>query len=627
MMPRSVFGRLWWAISVLGALTVGSQAGADGQGLPKAKGQEAYEQNCATCHDNPAGSRTPDVKTLMSLAPEAIYSQVTAGAMVAQAQKLTDQEKRAVAEYLGGRPLDLNSSGSASTMPNRCAKSAPLADPANTPAWNGWSAGPGNTRFASQATAALTPAQVPRLQLKWAFGFPGGGGTSYGQATVVSGRIFIGGDNGYVYSLDASTGCVYWSFQAKAGVRTAPVIAPVTSHGSARYAVYIGDMRANVYALDADSGKQLWTARAEDHLTARIGGAPSLHAGTLYVPVSSSEEAAAALGTYECCKFRGSVVAYDAETGKRLWKTYTIPEEPKPTRRNDNGTQLFGPAGGAVWNSPTIDPKRGVLYVGTGDAYTYPAPRTTDAVEAIDLKSGRVVWSFQTLEQDTWILGCPSPTQDRKCPTKTGPDHDVGASPILTSRPDGHPVLIVTPKSGTVFALDPDQRGKLIWKVALTDKTAATNGMIALGGTTDDRNLYVGLEDGTFVALALADGTRIWSARLQSLDDLGQPNALGEPRSKAGLRFGQSAAATGIPGVVFTGGWDGIFRALSTTDGKVLWQFNTARSFNAVNGGSATGGSMGGPGATVVNGMVYVTSGYVMFGSAMPGNALLAFGP
>jgi polyvinyl alcohol dehydrogenase (cytochrome) len=627
MTLRPAMARLLWAISALGALSSNSQAGAESEGLPKAKGQAAYEQTCATCHDNPSGSRTPEVKALMSLTPEAIYTQLTAGTMVAQAQKLTDPEKRSVAEYLGGRPLDLNSSGSARTMPNRCAANPPLPDPAGAPAWNGWSASSGNTRFADRETAALTPAQVPRLELKWAFGFPGGGGTAYGQPTVVSGQIFIGADNGYVYSLDASTGCVYWSFQAKAGVRTAPVIGAVKTHGAAKYAVYVGDMRANVYALDADSGNQLWTARAEDHLTARIGGAPALHGNVLYVPVSSSEEAAAAMSTYECCKFRGSVVAYDAESGHRLWKSYTITEEPKPTRRNNNGTQLYGPAGGAVWNSPTIDPKRGLLYIGTGDAYTYPAPPTTDAVEAMDLKTGKIVWSFQTLADDTWILGCPSPSQDRKCPGKTGPDHDVGASPILTSLPNGHSVIIVTPKSGTVFALDPDQRGKLIWKVPLTDKTAATNGMIALGGTTDGKNLYVGLEDGTFVALALADGRKLWTARLQSLDDLGPPNALGEPRSKAGFRFGQSAAATGIPGVVFTGGWDGILRALSAVDGKVLWQFNTARSFKAVNGVTATGGSMGGPGATVVNGRVFVTSGYVMFGGAMPGNALLAFGP
>ncbi len=616
-----------WAVSALFGLglCLADHAQAAAEGLPKARGESAYEQACATCHANPAGTRTPDLKTLMSLTPEAVYMQLTAGTMVAQAQKLTAEDKRAVSEFLGGRPLDLNRSGSAQTMPNRCTGDPPLADPAAAPSWNGWSAEPGNTRFAARKTSGLTPADVPHLRLKWSFGFPGGGGTAYGQPTVAAGRIFIGGDNGYVYSLDASSGCVYWSFQAKAGVRTAPVINSVKSHGSTRYAVFIGDMRANVYALDAETGEQLWTARADDHLTSRIGGAPAIHQGVIYVPVSSSEEAAAAMSTYECCTFRGSVVALDAESGRQIWKSYTIPGEIKPTRKKANGTQLYGPAGGAVWNSATIDPQRGVLYIGTGDAYTDPAAPTTDAVEAMDLKTGNIRWSFQTLAGDAWILGCPSPTQDEKCPKKTGPDHDVGASPILTKLTNGRTVLVVTPKSGTVFALDPDHQGALIWKLSLTDRIAATNGLIALGGTVDSRNLYLGLEDGTFTAIDLATGRTLWTARLQSLDELGPPNSMGEPRTKAGLRFGQSAAATGIPGVVFTGGWDGIFRGLSTRDGKVLWQFNTAQSFNTANGVTARGGSMGGPGATVVNGMVYVTSGYVMFGGAMPGNVLLAF--
>jgi polyvinyl alcohol dehydrogenase (cytochrome) len=188
-------------------------------------------------------------------------------------------------------------------------------------------------------------------------------------------------------------------------------------------------------------------------------------------------------------------------------------------------------------------------------------------------------------------------------------------------------MVLVTPKSGTVFALDPDHHGSLIWKLPLTEKTAATNGLIALGGAAESHALYLGLEDGTFVAIDLAKGTKLWTKRLQPLDELGPANALGEPRTKAGLRYGQSAAATGIPGVVFTGDWDGMFRALSTLDGTVLWQFNTAQDFKTVNAVAARGGSMGGPGATVVNGMVYLSSGYVMFGGALPGNVLLAFGP
>lgn len=616
------------AVCATALLGLGQPVYAEGpEGLPRAPGEAVYAQSCAVCHANPSGPRVPDLKTLMSLTPETVYKQLTVGVMVVPAQKLTDEQKRAVAEFLGGRPLDLSSSGSAQTMPNRCTGKSPMGDPAAAAAWNGWSAEAGNTRFAALKTSGLTPEQVPHLKLKWAFGFPAAGGTAYGQPTVVAGRIFTGNDNGYVYSLDASSGCVYWSFQAKAGVRTAPVIGPVTSSGATKYAVYVGDMRANVYALDAQTGKQLWIARADDHITAHVSGAPVLHAGILYVPISSGEEVVAPLATYGCCTFRGSVVAFDAEAGRQIWKSYTIPGELKPTKKNANGVQLWGPAGGAVWNSPTIDPQRGVLYIGTGDAYTEPAAPTTDAVEALDLKTGKIRWSYQTLADDAWVLGCPSPTPNENCPQKPGPDHDVGASPILVKRADGRSILVVTPKSGTIFALDPDQQGAVIWKLRLTDKTAATNGLIALGGTVDARNLYLGLEDGTFIAVDLVKGTKVWTARLQSLDELGPPNALGEPRTKAGLRYGQSAAATGIPGVVFTGGWDGIFRALSAADGKLLWKFNTAQEFKTANSVAARGGSMGGPGATVVNGMVYVPSGYVMFGGALPGNVLLAFAP
>ncbi len=599
---------------------------ADSEGLPKAPGAAVFDESCATCHAKPSAPRVPDVKALMALTPEAIYTQMTTGVMVVQAQKLTEEQRRAVAEFLGGRPLDLNRSGSAETMPNRCPSNPPMSDPTASPAWNGWSAGVGNTRFAPLKTAGLTPEQVAHLKLKWAFGFPGGGGTAYGQPTVVAGRIFVDNDNAYLYSLDARTGCVYWSFHAQAGIRTAPVIGPVKGHGAVKYAVYVGDMRAHVYALDAQTGQQLWTVTADNHITARISGAPALYEGRLYVPISSSEEVAA-LPSYGCCTFRGSVVAYDSDTGRRLWKSYTIPEKLKPNGKNENGVQRWGPAGGAVWNSPTIDPQRGVLYIGTGDAYTEPAAPTSDAAEAMDLKTGKIVWSYQTLANDAWVIGCPASTPNANCPKKVGPDHDVGASPILVTRADGRPMVLVTPKSGTVFALDPDQHGSLIWKLPLTDKTAATNGLIALGGTADSHALYLGLEDGTFVAIDLVKGTKLWTQRLQSLDELGPPNALGEPRTKAGLRYGQSAAATSIPGVVFTGDWDGMFRALSTQDGTVLWKFNTVQDFKTINAVPARGGSMGGPGATVVNGMVYLSSGYVMFGGALPGNVLLAFAP
>jgi polyvinyl alcohol dehydrogenase (cytochrome) len=592
--------------------------------IPTSPGQTVFGQHCASCHENPAtADRAPDLKTLMKLAPETVYAAVTTGSMAVPAQKLTDEEKRAVAEYLGGRPLDLTESAGAEAMPNRCASNPPLDDPSASPSWNGWGGNSQNTRSETAQTAKLTADQVPHLKLKWAFGFPKGD-TAYGQPTVVAGRVFIGSDNGYVYSLNGVTGCVYWSFHAKSGVRTAPTVGPVSGQAATKYAIYFGDMRTNAYALDASTGKLLWTQALSDHYTSRITGAPALYEGRLYVPISATEEVFSAELTYPCCTFRGSVVALDANTGRQLWKTYAIPEEPKPIKKNSAGVQLWAPAGAAIWNSPTIDTVRHVLYVGTGDAYTEPAAKTSDAVLAIDLETGKILWTFQAVPNDAWMIGCvPKPTEN--CPTNLGTDFDFGSSPILLNLAGGKRILLATPKSGTVFALDPDRDGAVVWQTKLIDTIAPNNGEIAFGGATNSEKLYLALEDGTFVAVRLATGDVAWLTRLESLDNLGQPTPNGENRTKAGLRFGQSATVTEIPGVVFTGGWDGILRALSTTDGKIIWQFNMVQDFKTVNGIAAKGGSMGAPGVTVVDGIVYVPSGYANVGGGLPGNMLLAF--
>ncbi|MGA8013436.1 MAG: PQQ-binding-like beta-propeller repeat protein [Candidatus Acidiferrales bacterium] len=592
--------------------------------LPISPGQTLFDQHCASCHAGPNRvDRAPDLKTLMQFAPESVLAAMTTGTMALPAQKLTDDEKRFIAEYLGGRPLDSKHSGSADSMSNRCPTNPPLLDPSAGPSWNGWSAEPGNTRFSSTKNAGLTAADIPQLKLKWVFGFPNGD-TAFGQPTVAGGRIYVGSDIGYIYSLDAATGCVYWSFHAKSGVRTAPSVAAVKGAGATSYAVYFGDMRANAYAVDAATGDQLWTQNLSDHYTARITGAPSVYEGRVYVPISATEEAFSAAPSYPCCTFRGSVVALDAKTGQQIWRTYVIPEIPKPTRKNSAGVQLMGPAGAAVWNSPTIDPKAHALYVGTGDAFTEPAAKTSDAVVALDLTTGNILWSFQAVENDAWMVGCV-PVSSDNCPKDLGVDWDFGSSPVLVRTANGKRILLATPKSGTVFALDPDRKGGVIWRLNLSESPAPNNGEIAFGGSTDTKRAYLALENGNFVAVDLALGSRAWTTRLESLDNLGQPTINGENRTKAGLRFGQSAAVTGIPGAVFTGGWDGILRALSTDDGKILWQFDTAREFTTVNGVAAKGGSMGGPGPVVANGMLYVGSGYANVGGGMPGNVLLAF--
>ncbi len=624
-MKRPVFFGQWCLVCAF-VLVCGHSAAAQqlANPLPTSPGQTIFGQNCASCHMNPnTANRAPDLMSLLKLTPENVYAALTTGSMVVPAQPLTDEQRRQVAEYLGGRPLDLTDTGSAEKMANRCATHPDFTDRSDGGSWNGWGADRGNTRFRNQQAAGLSAEQVPQLKLKWAFGFPKGD-TAYGQPSVVGGRVFVGSDNGYVYSLDAKTGCVYWSFHARSGVRTAPVIAPITGHGSSVYAVYVGDMRANAYALNASTGKQLWVRELSDHYTARITAAPALYQGRLYVPISATEEVFSAAPSYPCCTFRGSVVALDANTGEQLWRTYAIPQAPQPVRKNSVGTQLWAPAGAAIWNSPTIDTQRGVLYVGTGDAYTEPASKNSDAVLAMELSTGKILWSFQAVPDDAWMVGCVPETTEN-CPQHLGVDFDFGSSPILLNLASGRQILLATSKSGTVFALDPNRQGMVLWSVNLSEKTAPNNGQIAFGGAADSERLYLALEDGTFAAIDLAIGQRAWITRLESLDNLGAPTSNGENRTKGGLRFGQSAAVTEIPGAVFTGGWDGTLRALRTSDGRILWQFDTAQEFRSVNGVPAKGGSMGGPGVTVANGMLYVPSGYANVGGGMPGNVLLAF--
>ena len=147
--------------------------------------------------------------------------------------------------------------------------------------------------------------------------------------------------------------------------------------------------------------------KVDENSLARLTGTPTLYNDRLYVPVASSEERAAGLSSvHPCCTFRGSVVAVNANTGKQIWKTYIIPDVPKPIGTNPNGVQRWGPAGAGVWDSPTIDAQNHAIYIGTGDSYTEPAARTSDAIMAINMDTGKVLWSVQDTENDAWLSGC-----------------------------------------------------------------------------------------------------------------------------------------------------------------------------------------------------------------------------
>jgi polyvinyl alcohol dehydrogenase (cytochrome) len=575
-----------------------------------------FQQKCLNCHGKPEFAKAPAPTTLFQYTPERIYEALATGVMAkVVGNQLTDAEKRAVSEAITGQRIGSVGAGDTEKMPNRCSVDSPLRRDARRAAWNGWGADPQNTRFQSEQAAGLSVADLPHLRLRWAFGLPNSA-SAYAQPAVVFGRVFVGSDTGYVYALDARTGCIHWSFKAKHGVRNAMTVGPIKSHGANRAAVFFGDLRSNVYALDARSGKQIWTTHVEEEFTTRMTAAPTYYRDRLYVPLSSFEEFSAATITYECCKSRGAIAALDANSGRILWKTYVVPNAPKPQSTNSRGVRQWGPAGGAVWNSPSVDPVKHAVYFGTGDATTYPAIDTSDAIMAVDMDTGHVLWTYQVHKHDSFLVGCGS-QRTENCPKVQGPDWDIPASPVLQTLDDGARRIIVVTKPGDVLALDPDKRGELVWRMNVFGSIAgdgpladgASPAGIFWGAAVNGEAAYFGLARGGMGAVDLATGKRLW------LSPLDAPH-----------KVSYASATTGFPGALLQGSSDGKLQAVSTADGVVLWSFDTMREFDTVNRVKARGGSISAPGPVVADGMVFVGSGYAVLGGT-PGNVLLAFAP
>ncbi len=578
-------------------------------------GAAVFQATCASCHAQPAAdSRAPNMEALRQFAPEAIVTALTTGNMFRQGSALSDSERRAVAAFVAGRPV--GSPAAPSTVGRCTAPAPPLSNAALDAGWNGWGSGLTNTRFRAANTSGLSASAVPRLTLKWAFGFSGVS-SARAQPAVAGGRLFVGSENGDVYALNAKTGCTYWTYHAQAGIRTAVSVGPYKTATASGFAVYFADGGAVAYAVDAATGKELWARKVDDHQYAKSTGSPTLYNGRLYVPVAGvGEEGQGGGSKYECCTFRGSVTAIDVNTGKVAWKSYSIVEEPKPRGKNKDGVQGWGPAGGGIWGAPTVDARRRLIYVATGNGYSDPAQRTTDAVLALDMDTGKIRWVNQPGVTDVWTGGCkPENPDNPNCPEKLGPDHDFSMSPVLAKRSDGRDIIIVQQKSGMAYAFDPDKEGALVWSYR-TSQGAGLGGQ--WGAAVDDKQAYFGVvaqTPGGVRAVNIDTGAEVWS----------KPAVEKLCGSGRGCSAAQGGAVTAIPGVVFSGSMDGGLRAYSTDNGTIVWTYDTNREFQTVNGVKAKGGAMDGPGAVVSGGMVYMSSGYVSL-SGRPGNVLLAFG-
>ena len=584
-------------------------------------GVDVYQKRCASCHDQ-AGSRAPSRDALQKLSAARILRTLDFGLMMAVAYPLNRAEREAVANFLGTKAEEEPLAASSFCSANISIMSGPASD-----TWAGWSPSASNARFQTAEQAGLAPGQVRRLKLKWALGFPGDV-TAFAAPTILNGTLFVGSASGVVEAVDAKTGCIHWVFQANGPVRAA--ILPVPN-GSATSLVFT-DLIGWGYALDAKSGHLIWKKRIDEHEAARLTGSAVALNGMVFVPAASWEETRSLDPNYVCCTFRGSVTALRVRDGSVIWKTYTV-DPPQKTGTNSAGAAQWGPSGAPIWSAPTVDTKRGLLYVATGDNYSVPATSTSDAVMALDLKTGRVAWSMQVTADDAYTSACRN--KGVNCPPPNGPDYDFGSSAILVRAPNGKEILVAGQKSGVVYAFDPGAKGKILWQTRVGK--GGLNGGVQWGVATDGQKVYAAVSDvhavmntagpvggatfdpaqgGGLTALHLEDGSKAWFAPSHPCDP---------PRP--GCSPGQSAALTLIPGVVFSPSLDGHVRAFSTEDGEMLWDFDTAaQTYSTVNGVPAKGGSIDGAGPVVAGGMVFLNSGYPRNGG-MPGNVLLAFAP
>ena len=590
-------------------------------------GKAVYEQACAACHNNPEASRAPALETLEGMRYQTLLYALNEGKMKVQAATLSAAQRSAVIDFLVGR----EATSDEWLAPMMCPaerRQVKLDQPATV---TGFGFDLKNHRHLSAAQAGLRTSDLRELELAWALGFPKATAMR-SQAAVVGSTLFLPvADVQRLFAIDISAHpCVQWVYQHETPLRTSAAFGHLRG---GRKVIVFADIASKVHMLDASSGQLLWIQHVGLYQFSLTTGTPVIHEDRVYVPISQYEISLGGNDNHECCKTHGAVTALDALTGKKLWTTHTM-EAAKPIRDRGDGKMIYGPSGAPIWNSPAIDTKRGVLYVGTGEATSEPAAATTDAILAIDLKDGRIRWSFQATENDIFLTGCFLNPKGLNCPKQTvNRDVDFGASVIIAQRADGSDVLLAGQKSGTVWALDPDRGGKVVWRQDFGEGSPL--GGIHWGIAYDGTRVFApinrpyglkpppgGSQKPGLHAVSVDTGKVEWTYSAQ-------PDCTGkraELVKSCATNIGFSGAPTVIDGAVISGSLDGFLHAFDAKTGEVLFKFDTARPFDTANGVTASGGSIDNASIVAANGMLFVNSGYGMFGQ-MPGNVLLAFKP
>ena len=593
-----------------------------GPAAAQSNGKAVFEARCQTCHE-PAADRAPSRADLAQRPQADIVKSMTSGIMKPMAEGLSVADIQAVAAYVSSvgapraaagptgveMPQIALSTGVIGTYP-MCTSHPPIkATPGD---WASTGIDDPSTRF--QRRPGLTAADVPKLKVKWSFSMTGGG-----QPTVVGDWLFVTNRSGTFFAMDAKSGCVHWTVEDLVS-RTTPMVVRSAISPSG-WATFVGQSDRIVRAFDAQTGKELWRSAVLDpHPVGLLTGSPIVADNRLLVPISSIEEAAAMSKGYACCTFRGSLAALDLTTGKLLWKTSMVPEPARNVREKDNGLIVSGPAGAAIWSAPSVDRKRGLVYVVTGDSYTDVDTVGADAVVALDIKTGKIRWRDQVTEKDNFVMGCGRNSTSGNCPTPLGPDFDLGATPVLIPIKGGRTVLVAGQKSGLAYGFDPDT-GKRLWTTQLGVGSALGGIMWGIGA--DDRYAYVPMSDLAVIFGEGRPGAPAAKPGLSALDPATGKIVWHTPAPKAPCVYAsdkgkpsrcmraQPAAPAIIPGFVFQGALDGWFRAYDSATGKIVWEHSTtAQTYDTLNGiKGQPGGGIDGMGPTIANGMVYIMSG------------------
>ena len=583
-------------------------------------GKPLYIEHCAGCHEAQV-YKAPHTTWLELMSPQVLYRSITEGIMQSQAAHLSDEDKQHIVEYITQMRLgDPNAAPEVAWCEGPAAAFTALDESRLT----GW--GHDTRRYVPADIAGFNRSQIADLELKWSFGFPAST-RARSQPTIAMDAVFVGSQDGTVYAFDLETGCVRWTFAARAEVRTGITLGSRGPEGIPT--AYFGDIIANLYAVDANTGELIWQTSADEHHSATLTGTPAFTDGNLYVPVSSLEVVTAANPDYACCTFRGHVMAVDGNDGGVLWDSYAIPNPPSAVGTTSAGTDMLGPSGAPVWTSPTVDVEKNLLIFGTGENYSSPADSNSDAVIAVALDSGERVWSRQTFPGDAWNVACMM-ADNPNCPTEDGPDYDQASSPLLVEISAGKTVVVAGQKDGRVFALDWETGQTKLWEVKLG--RGSIQGGVHFGMASDGTTVYVPINDmndtrnGEWLdpeqarpgvsAVNAATGEILWQHVQENVCGDGRPFC--DP--------GVSAAITATDGAVVAGHLDGVIRIYDGASGDIVWSYDTTTPVTGTNGVVAKGGGMSGSGPAIGAGHMVINSGYGLYNHEA-GNALLVFAP